>query len=116
MGEEDNCVFCKIVQGNVPSDIVFDGGDTLFFRDIHPKAPVHIIAIPKKHLHSLDAMVGDDHLVIGKLLHDAVHVAREAGIFETGYRVVTNIGEHAGQEVPHLHFHIIGGGPLGPIC
>lgn len=111
-----DCIFCNIIQGTASADVVFDGGDTLFFNDIHPKAPVHIVGIPKKHLSSLDAMVGDDHLAIGKLLHDAVHVAREKGIFETGYRIVTNIGLHAGQEVPHLHFHILGGEPLGPIC
>lgn len=116
MSGEDSCIFCKIVQATVPTEILFDGGDTIFFKDIHPKAPVHIIGIPKKHLESLDAIIGDDHLMIGKLLHDASHVAREAGILETGYRIVTNIGLHAGQEVPHLHFHILGGKPLGPIC
>ncbi len=116
MSSEDSCVFCKIVQGTVPAEILFDGGDTVFFKDIHPQAAVHVIGIPKKHLESLDAIIGDDHLMIGKLLHDASHIAREAGIFETGYRIVTNIGLHAGQEVPHLHFHILGGEPLGPIC
>ena len=116
MSAEGVCIFCEIVQGVLPAEIVFDGGDTLFFKDIHPKAPVHIVAIPKKHLTSLDAMIGDDHLTIGKLLHDATHIAREAGIFESGYRVVTNIGLHAGQDVAHLHFHILGGEPLGPIC
>lgn len=116
MDGAQDCIFCKIAQGNVPAQVVFDGGDTLFFKDIHPKAPVHIIGITKKHLMSLDTMVGDDHLTVGKLLHDATHIAREAGIFETGYRVVTNVGAHAGQEVPHLHFHILGGQPLGPVC
>lgn len=111
----DTCIFCKIITGNIPADILFDGGDTLFFNDIHPKAAVHIVGIPKQHIETLDAMVGDDHLMIGKLLHDATHVARDAGILESGYRIVTNIGLHAGQEVPHLHFHILGGEPLGPI-
>ncbi len=115
METSSECIFCKIISGIVPADILFDGGDTLFFNDIHPKAPVHIVGIPKKHLSSLDAMAGDDHLTIGKLMHDATHVARDAGIFESGYRVLTNIGEHAGQEVPHLHFHILGGEPLGSI-
>ena len=116
MDDAQDCIFCKIVQGNVFAEVVFDGGDTLFFKDIHPKALVHIIGITKKHLTSLDAMVGDDHLTLGKLMHDATHVAREAGIFETGYRVVTNVGAHAGQEIAHLHFHILSGEPLGPIC
>ncbi len=115
MKSSHDCIFCNIIEGNQTADIVFNGGDTLFFRDLHPKAPVHIVGIPKQHLPSLDAMVGDDHAVIGKLLHDAAHVAREAGIFETGYRVLTNVGTDAGQEVQHLHFHIVGGEPLGPI-
>lgn len=109
------CIFCSIVSGKVSAETVFDGGDTLFFKDTHPKAPVHILGIPKKHLTSLDPMVGDDHLTIGKLLHDATHVARDAGIFESGYRIITNVGIHGGQEIPHLHFHILGGEPLGPL-
>lgn len=115
MEQPNECIFCKIATGTISADILFDGGDTLFFSDIHPQAPVHIVGIPKQHIVSLDAMVGDDHLLIGKLLHDATHVAREKGIFNTGYRLLTNIGLHAGQEVPHLHFHILGGEPLGPI-
>ncbi|MEO6077799.1 MAG: histidine triad nucleotide-binding protein [Candidatus Andersenbacteria bacterium] len=113
--ESPDCIFCKIADRAIPADILFDGGDTMFFRDINPKAPVHIIGIPKKHLASLDSMQGDDHAMIGKLLHEATHVARDAGIFESGYRVITNIGEHAGQEVSHLHFHIVGGEDLGPL-
>lgn len=115
METSSDCVFCKIVSGNISADILFDGGDTLFFKDIHPKAPVHIIGIPKKHIQSLDGVVGDDHSMIGKLMHDATHIARDAGIFESGYRVVTNVGKDGGQEVPHLHFHILGGEPLGAI-
>ena len=115
MDTPSECVFCNIILGNTSAEILFDGGDTLFFRDIHPKASVHIVGITKKHLSSLDAMTGDDHALIGKLLHDATHVARDAGIFEGGYRVLTNIGKNAGQEVPHLHFHILGGEDLGGI-
>ncbi len=110
-----DCIFCSIAVEATPADVLFDGGDTLFFRDANPKAPVHIIGIPKKHLTSLDAISGDDHFVIGKLLHEATDVARDAGIFESGYRVITNIGKDAGQEVNHLHFHIIGGEDLGPL-
>lgn len=115
MSTESGCIFCSIAEQAVPADVLFDGGDTLFFKDINPKAPVHIIGIPKKHLASLDAMQGDDHSMIGKLLHEATHVARDAGIFESGYRVITNVGKHAGQEVRHLHFHIVGGEDLGPL-
>lgn len=115
MDQSSECIFCKIANGTISTNILFDGGDTLFFNDIHPQAPVHIIGIPKAHIVSLDAMVGNDHMMIGKLLHDATHVARDLGILDSGYRIVTNIGLHAGQEVPHLHFHILGGEPLGPI-
>lgn len=114
-GGGEECIFCAIVDGSTEADVVFDGGDTLFFRDITPKANVHIVGITKKHISSLDAMLGDDHAVIGKLLHEAAHVASEAGISDSGYRVITNIGADAGQEIQHIHFHILGGEPLGPL-
>ena len=110
-----SCIFCSIIEGVTPSDIVFDGGDTLFFRDINPKAKVHIVGVPKKHLTSLDAVHGDDHALIGKLLHEAAEAAKKLGVFESGYRVITNVGRDAGQEVEHLHFHVLGGEPLGPL-
>lgn len=109
------CIFCEIVNGATPADIVFDGGDTMFFRDINPKARVHVVGIPKKHLSSLDVMHGEDHTIIGKLLHEAADVAKDLGINESGYRVITNVGADAGQEIEHLHFHILGGEPLGPL-
>lgn len=110
-----DCIFCSIAAGSTPAEIIFDGGDTLFFHDISPKAKVHILGIPKDHIPSLQEIQGDHHALVGKLLHDAVHVAEEAGLDEGGYRVLTNIGAHAGQVVPHLHFHILGGEPLGPL-
>jgi histidine triad (HIT) family protein len=109
------CIFCAIVNGETQADIVFDGGDTLFFRDISPKARIHIVGIPKQHLISLAAMEANDQAVMGKLLHDAAHVAEDIGIADSGYRVITNVGADAGQEVQHLHFHILGGEPLGPL-
>jgi histidine triad (HIT) family protein len=112
---ESECIFCSIASGNTPADVVFDGGDTIFFRDIAPKAPIHVVGILKKHLESLDSMSGDDHFSAGKLLHDAAHVAREVGIADDGYRVLTNVGKNGGQEVPHLHIHILGGKQLGSI-
>lgn len=117
MGEanQSSCTFCRIAAGDIKADVVFDGGDTLFFRDIHPKARVHIIGIPKQHLESLASAHGDDHALIGKLLHEAAEVAAKAGIGESGYRVITNVGKDAGQEIRHLHFHIIGGEDLGPL-
>lgn len=113
--EEQACVFCSIVDGAAPADIVFDGGDTLFFRDISPKAPTHIVGIPKKHIRSMAEMKVEDQGVAGKLLRDAALVARDEGIEKDGYRLITNVGAFAGQVVPHLHFHILGGEPLGPL-
>lgn len=115
MTTDADCIFCQIVAKQAPATVVFDGGDTLFFRDISPKAKVHIVGIPKEHLASLHAVKADHHAMIGKLLHDVAHVAEDVGLAEGGYRVVTNIGAHAGQMVSHLHFHILGGEPLGPM-
>lgn len=109
------CIFCQIVERTTAADIVFDGGDTLFFRDISPKAAVHIIGIPKAHLESLATIAANDQAVIGKLIHEVAHVAQTAGIEDSGYRVITNVGSDAGQAVKHLHFHILGGEPLGPL-
>lgn len=95
--------------------VVFDGNDTLFFHDIHPKARLHVIAIPKKHIESLATMIADDHAVVGKLMHEIGHVAADLGVEESGYRVITNVGPDAGQQIQHLHFHILGGEPLGPL-
>lgn len=110
-----DCIFCGIAAGNSPADVVFDGGDTIFFRDISPKARVHIVGIPKEHITALDAMVADHHALVGKILHDLAHVAEEAGVSASGYRVITNVGPDAGQQVQHLHFHLLGGEPLGPM-
>ncbi len=110
---DPDCLFCKIATGKLPATVVYDGGDTLFFNDIAPKAKVHVLGIPKEHIPSLHKIQGDHHLLVGKLLHDAVHVASDLGLDTGGYRVLTNIGANAGQVVGHLHFHILGGEPLG---
>ena len=115
MPPDPDCIFCSIAAGTTPADVVFDGGDTVFFHDISPQAKVHLIGISKEHIASLREMKGDYHTMVGKLLHDAVHVAHDAGLDEGGYRIVTNIGAHAGQVVSHLHFHILGGERLGPL-
>lgn len=117
MREEEsdaNCIFCKVVAGKIRANIVFDGSDTLFFHDIMPKAKIHILAIPKKHIGSLKDMVADDQAVMGKLMHEIAHVAEDLGL-DAGYRVIINVGSNAGQEVPHLHVHILGGESLGPM-
>lgn len=110
-----DCIFCSIASGASSADIVYDGGNTLFFRDINPKARIHVLGILKDHVASLAAINSEHHEVMGKLLHDVVHVAEELGLRDSGYRVITNIGPDSGQEVPHLHLHILGGEPLGPL-
>lgn len=107
-----DCLFCGIVAGSVPSTAVLETQHCLAFRDIKPAAPVHVLVIPKRHVDSLaDIGAGDDGLLAG-LVAAVKAVAEKEGVADTGYRVVTNVGEDAGQLVRHLHFHVIGGRPL----
>jgi histidine triad (HIT) family protein len=103
------CIFCKIVSGEIPSNKVLENEKFLAFNDINPIAPVHILVIPKKHIKSLNEV---DSQTMEEITEFIKEVAKKAGIFESGYRVITNIGENGGQEVPHLHFHILGGTKL----
>lgn len=109
------CIFCKIAQHATPADVLHESEETIFFRDIRPKAKVHIVAIPKTHVASLAQLTSEHAPVVGQLLYEAAEVAVKAGIAASGYRVITNVRGDAGQEVPHLHFHILGGEPLGPM-
>jgi histidine triad (HIT) family protein len=106
-------IFTKIINREIPADIVYETDDVLAFRDIHPQAPVHVLVIPKRPVESI-AHAGPDHeALMGKLLLAAAEVARVEGVAEQGYRVVTNIGQHGGQSVYHLHLHVLGGRQLG---
>ncbi|MCM1566594.1 MAG: histidine triad nucleotide-binding protein [Dehalobacter sp. 4CP] len=109
----DNCIFCKIVNKEIPLAIVFENEDILCFKDINPVAPVHILVIPKKHLTSLNDLTEDDMAVTGRIFVLIKQLAVEFGVAESGYRVVVNCGPDGGQEVGHLHYHLIGGKPLG---
>jgi histidine triad (HIT) family protein len=112
VARDTDCLFCKIVAREIPADIVHESDSILAFRDIQPKAPTHILLIPKEHLPSL-ADVGDSHGdVLGELARAATHLARAEGIDRSGWRLVTNIGPDAGQSVDHLHFHLLGGRPM----
>ena len=111
----DECIFCQIGSGVASADVVFEDEESIFFRDISPQAEVHIVGIPKKHIISLASLTEEDQAMIGRLVHSISNVASEAGIAEGGYRVITNVGMDAGQEVKHLHWHILGGEPLGPL-
>lgn len=109
LSQDPACLFCRIARREVPARILFETDDLLAFEDIRPKAPVHVLVIPKTHFASLnDAPDGSERL-IGELLQAARRVAREKGVAATGYRVVLNTGPDSGQEVPHIHFHVIGG-------
>lgn len=108
----DNCIFCKIARGDIPCTQVYRDSHVLAFRDINPLAPKHVVVIPLRHVQSmnqLDALTDEEQLA---LLHACRTVAEAEGITESGYRVVTNCGVDAGQTVPHLHFHVLGGGEL----
>ena len=113
----DNCLFCKIVRKEIPSTIVYEDEEIVAFKDINPIAPVHILVIPKKHFDSIKDIKEEDISLIGRIHLVINKIAKEQGIAEPGYRVVTNSGRDAGQEVVDLHFHIIGGKVLGnKIC
>jgi len=107
------CIFCKIIQGEIPSERILEDEEFLAIRDINPKAREHALVMPKEHLASLDDIGAWDGGRAGRLLSFAVRVADALGIRDSGYRVVTNVGRDGGQEVDHLHLHIMGGERLG---
>lgn len=104
-----DCIFCKIAQGEIPSNKVYEDEDVLAFHDLNPEAPVHILVIPKKHITNLETAAAEDQMLLGKIMLTIQQIAREQGIAETGYRVVSNIGAQGGQTVMHMHFHLLGG-------
>jgi len=107
-----DCLFCKIINHEIPSDIVYEDEDTVIFTDINPTTPVHLLVVPRRHIVSLQDMTQEDIVLAGKMIQAANHVAREKGIAGAGYRLVINSGPEAGQEIPHLHMHILGGRKL----
>lgn len=108
-----DCIFCKIVSGDIPGDIVYQDDDVLAFRDLNPQAPTHFLVISKKHISTInDLDVGDAELV-GKMYLAAKKVAADEGIAEAGYRTVMNCNAQAGQSVFHIHLHVLGGRPMG---
>ena len=107
-----DCVFCKIVAGEIPANIVYQDEKMLAFRDIHPIAPTHILLIPKKHIASLAELSKADLPLVGDMINTANQLAEQEGISESGYRLVINCGKQGGQLVPHLHIHLLGGRQL----
>lgn len=108
----DDCIFCKIAQGEIPSEIAYEDDEIMAFKDIQPLAPVHLLVIPKSHLRSLNDVTSEHEALIGHLLGVIRRLASEFGVAESGYRVVTNTGTDGGQVVGHLHFHLLGGQAL----
>ncbi|MBA2253607.1 MAG: histidine triad nucleotide-binding protein [Chloroflexi bacterium] len=106
---EGDCLFCRIAAGDVPSDRVHEDDLVVAFRDISPVAPTHILLIPRRHIASAAELVEADGALIGRLVAVAGELARQEGIAEGGFRVVTNVGADAGQSVAHLHLHLLGG-------
>jgi histidine triad (HIT) family protein len=106
------CIFCRIVAGELPSDTLYQDEQVMAFRDINPLAPTHVLIIPKRHITSLADMSDDETSIIGHMAAVANQLARQEGIAEKGYRLVISSGEEGGQIVPHLHMHLLGGRKL----
>lgn len=109
----NDCIFCKIIKGEIPSNKVYEDEEILAFKDINPAAPIHILVIPKKHIASLIEIEEEDEKIIGKIYKVINQIAEKQGIDKKGFRVIVNCGEDGGQEVKHLHFHLLGGKRLG---
>lgn len=109
----EDCLFCKIVKGEVPCNKVYEDEEILAFHDIDPAAPIHILVIPKKHITSLAHLEKEDEALVGRIYGVINQIAEKQGFKENGYRVIVNCGKDGGQEVMHLHFHILGGKKLG---
>ena len=105
----DDCIFCKIVAGDIPADIVYQDDTVLAFRDLNPQAPTHALVIPRKHVSTLNDLADEDAELVGRMHLAARVVAQQDGIAETGYRTVFNCNEGAGQTVFHIHLHVLGG-------
>lgn len=106
------CLFCRIVAGEIPSTIVHDDATVVAIRDIAPRAPTHVLVMPKRHIASAGDLTAADGELLGRIFETAAAIARSEGIADRGYRIVTNVGTWGGQSVDHLHFHLLGGRAL----
>lgn len=109
----DDCLFCKIIAGDIPSDIVFENERLIAFKDINPAAPIHILIIPKIHLSTLNDLQTEHTELMGELIYTASQIAKQVGIAEDGYRIGFNCNEDGGQTVFHIHLHLLGGRKFG---
>jgi histidine triad (HIT) family protein len=108
----EECIFCKIVKGEIPSEKVYEDDLVLSFKDINPGAPVHVLIVPKKHIESINDLDKEDSNIIAHIFMAAKKIAGDLNIAEDGYRIVSNTGRYGGQTVPHVHFHLLGGRSL----
>ena len=113
MTTDPDCLFCKIVSGEIPSTVVLDRGGVFAFRDVNPQAPTHILIVPKHHVRDVSVLGANDGAMLAELVTAANELARAEGIAESGYRLVANVGADAGQTVFHLHVHLLGGRTMG---
>jgi histidine triad (HIT) family protein len=107
-----DCLFCRIASGDIQTDLLHSSENVVAFRDINPQAPTHILLIPREHVQSVRDLAPEHASIVSELLAAAAQLARDEGIDESGWRLVTNVGADAGQSVPHLHFHLLGGRPM----
>ena len=103
------CLFCKIRDGEIPAEMVYEDDDVLAFNDVNPQAPVHVLVIPKKHISTVNDIGADDAALVGKMVQAAKEIANQRKIAADGYRLVVNCNQNAGQTVFHIHLHLLGG-------
>lgn len=105
----DACIFCKIINGELPSEFLYEDDDLVIFRDINPKAPVHILVVPRRHIRSINDLTVEDHAIVSKLVVAAQRMAVQEGVAASGYKLLFNVEKGGGQVIFHLHLHLIGG-------
>lgn len=108
----EECFFCKIVNKEEPTEIIYEDENILAFKDTHPLAPIHILIIPKKHIAQISDIKEEDQALMGKIILTAKEIADSLDISKSGYKLLFRVGQHGGQEVPHVHLHLIGGAAL----
>jgi len=110
-----DCIFCKIIEGTLPSKKVYESDTVVAFHDIQPAAPIHIVIIPKKHIATMNDVEAEDGPIIADIFAAARHIAKDLGIADAGYRLINNVNQDGGQVVFHLHVHLLGGKKLGQL-
>ena len=104
-----DCLFCRVANGELPTEIIYENDELLAFRDINPQAPTHVLVIPKRHMDSINHATPDDAELLGRMVLAAKEIATQEGLHDAGYRLVFNINNHGGQTVYHIHLHVLGG-------